>query len=48
MNPVELSRFWDYFSDKAVKAGVAYSSESNMESVVSNWFMEDFENLVEM
>lgn len=47
MNAVELSEFWEVFSEKASKRGLQYSSDSVIQESIQEFFEEDIDALIE-
>ena len=47
MDAVQLSDFWNRFSQKARRMGAQYSSYQNMLDTLREFFPEDFENLMD-
>ena len=47
MDAVQLSDFWNKFSQNARRMGAQYSSYQNMQDTLREFFPEDFENLMD-
>lgn len=47
MSAVELSNFWEVFSEKASKLGLQYSSDSVIQESIQEFFEEDIDDLIE-
>lgn len=46
MTAPQISDFWNKFSDKASRMGMAYSSQGAAQSALQEFFGEDYENLM--
>lgn len=46
MSAPQLSKFWEQYSENAVRAGVQYSSEAVMSETLAEFFSEDIDALV--